>query len=446
MSQTAGLIDQTPPSQIAGLAIPAIGDRGTITNDRVIESEGLVTALSVDLGFTETLRVRKPQAGQLFAQGQLELISSRILANSANMLVVDCNLTPVQQRNLENTLQVKIVDRTGLILEIFGIRARSAEGRLQVEMARILYERSRLVRTWTHLERQRGGRGFLAGPGESQLEADRRMLDRRIAKLKADLADVRRTRGLQRAGRQKRGKPIIALVGYTNAGKSTLFNRLTEADVFAADMPFATLDPTVRDFSLHCGEVVSIVDTVGFITDLPTSLVESFRATVEEAIEADLLLHVRDISHEDSRRQAKDVETVLEQLERDTGQTRPTVIEVWNKSDKLTGDAEEKCRQVLSETSHAVMISASNGDGLEDLLEIIRLRLFDQFIQVDINIPVDNGKAYAWLGANSEVEKEDFSQNGMMTIAVRIKEVEISRFYALFPDVIISGWHKREAV
>ncbi|MEP7210670.1 MAG: GTPase HflX, partial [Alphaproteobacteria bacterium] len=312
------LIDRAPIDDVAAVVLPVIGYERHASS-RLEESQGLAEALGVKLAFAERLHIRDPHPARLFGSGQVDALSKRMAEEHVNLLIVDGALTPVQQRNLETELKLKVIDRTGLILEIFGLRARTAEGRLQVEMARSLYERSRLVRTWTHLERQRGGFGFLGGPGESQLEADRRMLDKRILGFKRDLDEVRKTRKLQRDGRARRGAPVAALVGYTNAGKSTLFNRLTSADVLAADMPFATLDPTAREIVAASGRKIALIDTVGFITDLPTSLIAAFRATLEEAMEADLLVHVRDIAHVDTESQAEDVYGILDQITKETG-------------------------------------------------------------------------------------------------------------------------------
>ena len=432
-------IDREQPVVIAGLVVPGLGENDALTPARIEESEGLVEALGVELGFSTQFKVREPNAAQLFGSGQLDAIADMAEESKASMVVVDCSLSPVQQRNLEKKLAVKIVDRTGLILEIFGLRARTAEGRLQVEMARILYERSRLVRTWTHLERQRGGRGFLAGPGESQLEADRRMLDRQIGRLKRSLEDVRRTRGIQRAGRRKRGKPIIALVGYTNAGKSTLFNRLTSSDVFSADMPFATLDPTVRDVTLPSGDDVSLIDTVGFITDLPTTLVDSFRATIEEAMEADLLLHVRDISHEESDRQAEDVETVLKQLERSSGHEHPTVVEVWNKSDLLNEEMRLVANARVQRRDDVVLVSAASGAGFADLLDIIQKHAFDSRTTISVTLTPNDGKARAWLYNRGDVQKESVESNGDVVLEVDLDLADKDRFVRLFDQLTVSS-------
>lgn len=440
---TTSLIDREPAPQLAGVIVPSLGDDPSHGPVRVQETEGLVEALGVDLAFTLEQRVRSPNAGRLFGAGQLDAIKDQLDDHRANLLVVDCNLSPVQQRNLERELGVKVMDRTGLILEIFGVRARSAEGRLQVEMARILYERSRLVRTWTHLERQRGGTGFLAGPGESQLESDRRMLDRRIARLKADLEVVRRTRHLQRTGRRRRGAPIVALVGYTNAGKSTLFNRLTHSSVLAADMPFATLDPTARDIELPSGRTVSMIDTVGFITDLPTHLIESFRATIEEAIEADLLLHVRDISHEDSARQAHDVDVILRQLEEQTKLERPPILEVWNKADLLSADMREAFQNSAERDPDSIMVSSVTGQGIDDLLDAIQANLFSERRQFSLRIPFSAARARAWLHSHCEVLSETALDENRMLMEVLMSPAELGKLFhdedALDPDTVLGA-------
>ena len=329
------LIDRLPEPVIAGAVIPWFSPANRPTEERLQETAGLVEALGCELAFLHADHVRNVNSSVLFSGGLLDRFADDLKAHNCTIAVVDGALTPVQQRNLETRLGVKVIDRTGLILEIFGLRARTKEGRLQVELARLLYERSRLVRTWTHLERQRGGGGFLSGPGESQLESDRRMLDEKIVRLRGDLEDVRRTRAMQRAGRKRSGKPVIALVGYTNSGKSTLFNRLSGAKAFAKDMPFATLDPTIRRVDLPTLGEAALIDTVGFITDLPTHLIDSFKATLEEAMQADLLVHVRDRSSAADREQAKDVEIVLERLEKETGLPLPPMIEAWNKADIL---------------------------------------------------------------------------------------------------------------
>ncbi len=306
-------------------------------------------------------------------------------------------------------------------------------------MARILYERSRLVRTWTHLERQRGGRGFLAGPGESQLEADRRMLDRQIARLKVSIEDVRKTRNIQRQGRRKRGKPVVALVGYTNAGKSTLFNRLTDSNVFSADMPFATLDPTIREFTLPSGDRLALIDTVGFISELPTTLVDSFRATIEEAMEADMLLHIRDISAEQTDQQAEDVETVLQQLESDAKQDRPPLIEVWNKADLVNEDDLAILNARAANRSDVVLVSSKDGAGFENLLDIIQEVAFRKRVVEDFILEPKLGQARAWLYEQGDVLEETGDENGNIKLKVELDEVVLARFLEKFPTVDVAS-------
>ncbi|HEY7798405.1 MAG TPA: GTPase HflX [Hyphomonadaceae bacterium] len=431
------LIDRRPAEEVAAVVLPVIGGAEP-ARSRLEESQGLAEALGVKLAFAERLNVRDPQPGTLFGSGQLNALDKRMHAQGVTLLIVDGALTPVQQRNLEQDLKLKVVDRTGLILEIFGLRARTAEGRLQVEMARSLYERSRLVRTWTHLERQRGGFGFLGGPGESQLETDRRLLDKRIAGFKRELDDVRRTRRLQREGRARRGAPVAAIVGYTNAGKSTLFNRLTESDVLAADMPFATLDPTAREIVAASGRRIALVDTVGFITDLPTTLVAAFRATLEEAMEADLLIHVRDIAHPDTEHQAEDVHRILEQLSQETGLAIPPVIEVWNKADAL----DETTRSVLASRAAghhppALLVSALTGQGTDELLFAIEAALFRNRRPREVIIPAADGRLHAWLYKNCEVASETLSGEEDLKLEVFMTDDDVARFKAMSPEVSV---------
>lgn len=433
------LIDRRPPEDIAAVVLPVIGG-ADVARSRLEESQGLAEALGVKLAFTEQLNVREPHPARLLGAGQLDALARRFKEEGVTLFIVDSALTPVQQRNLETELKLKVIDRTGLILEIFGLRARTAEGRLQVEMARSLYERSRLVRTWTHLERQRGGFGFLGGPGESQLETDRRLLDKRIAGFKHELEDVRRTRRLQREGRARRGAPVAAIVGYTNAGKSTLFNRLTSSDVLAADMPFATLDPTAREIVAASGRRLALVDTVGFITDLPTTLVAAFRATLEEAMEADLLVHVRDIAHPDTEYQANDVYTILEQLSVETGLEQPPMLEVWNKADTL----DEATREVLakraaSQQPPALMVSALSGQGTDELLFHIEAALFRNRRPRVVIIPAADGRLHAWLHNNCEVSSEMLSGEADLKLEVFMTDEDVARFRAMSRDVRIEG-------
>jgi GTP-binding protein HflX len=431
------LIDRLPAPEIAGAIIPWFSPANRPTADRLEETSGLIEALGCELAFLRPEHVRQVNSAQLISGGILNRLAEDLEAAHCTLVVIDGALTPVQQRNLEKKLGVKVIDRTGLILEIFGLRARTKEGRLQVELARLLYERSRLVRTWTHLERQRGGGGFLSGPGESQLEADRRMLDDKIVRLKAELDDVRRTRAVQRAGRQRTGKPVVALVGYTNAGKSTLFNRLTGADVFAKDMPFATLDPTIRRLDLPTLGEAALIDTVGFITDLPTHLIDSFQATLEEAMQADLLVHVRDRSSPADLEQAEDVLRVLGRLEQETGLPLPPMIEAWNKADLLSPERAEALEiAALNQDGYpAVLLSAVTGRGMDDLLAAIERGLLMSAAEVRMVLKPEHGRARAWLHRNGEVLSEEIQDNGASLMRVRLKSDRLGQFRAEFPEI-----------
>ena len=337
---------------------------------RLTEAIGLARAIGLSVADAQKVPVGRPRPDTLLNTGKVAEFKALIEASGAQVAVVDHPLTPVQQRNLEREWNAKVLDRTGLILEIFGERAKTKEGRLQVELAHLSYQKSRLVRSWTHLERQRGGRGFMGGPGERQIEADRRQIQGRIDVIRRKLGEVRRTRGLHREGRKRSASPVIALVGYTNAGKSTLFNRLTGSKVIARDQLFATLDPKMRAVRLPGGTNLIISDTVGFIADLPTTLVAAFRATLEEVLEADLILHVRDISAEQSETQKQDVEAVLAELGVDTSPAGARVMEVWNKADLLTADARAALQHAAKRHDIApVIVSAQTGQGIDGLLE-----------------------------------------------------------------------------
>ena len=435
MTQTPIELEQKPEK--AGLIIPWTLTSERPSEERLEESAGLVEALGCELEFIRPENVRKPTPGYLLSGGLLDRLEADVRGYECSMVIIDAALSPIQQRNLENRLGVKVIDRTGLILEIFGLRARTKEGTLQVELARLLYERSRLVRTWTHLERQRGGRGFLGGPGETQLEADKRMIDRAVGRLRRDLADVQRTRRVQRAGRRRRETPILALVGYTNAGKSTLFNRLTGADVMAKDMPFATLDTTIRKLELpNLGET-SLIDTVGFISDLPTHLVDSFRATLEEALEADLLIHVRDRSSDADDEQKQDVLKVLVQLSDLAGVDLPPLIEVWNKIDLISPEVRaglEAERTRLSDEFVAVPVSAVSGEGIDLLLAEIEGVLDQGRARICARLTSKDGALRAWLHANTQVETETFDEVGNAELHINVTRDEFGRLAVKFPD------------
>ena len=395
------------------------------------EAIGLARAIDLDIGESLVVRLADPKPGTLLGSGKVEEIGALVKTHEAELVIVDHALTPIQQRNLEKAWEAKVLDRTGLILEIFGERARTKEGRLQVEHAHLTYQKSRLVRSWTHLERQRGGFGFLGGPGETQIEADRRVIQERISKLERELEAVKRTRALHRKTRKKVPHPVVALVGYTNAGKSTLFNRLTAADVFAKDLLFATLDPTLRRVKLPGGSDVILSDTVGFVSDLPTTLVAAFRATLEEVIEADLILHVRDIAHEDTAAQAKDVAEVLRILGVDVTDAEK-VIEVWNKIDRLDPDYRDKLLaeggRAAGEGPATVPVSALTGEGVDVLLDLVEERLNRDRAAFRLAVPSTEGELLAWLYRSAEVlGREDRDETVALDVRIPPKALDLFR-------------------
>ena len=386
---------------------------------RLAEAVGLARAIDLEVMRAESVPLRQKVPATLFGSGKAQEFAEALAAAPAEIVVVDSALTPVQQRNLERLWKTKVIDRTGLILEIFGERAQTREGVLQVELAALTYQRSRLVRSWTHLERQRGGFGFLGGPGESQLELDRRRITERIVRIKQELAGVQRTRGLHREARRRVPYPVLALVGYTNAGKSTLFNRLTGAGVDARDQVFATLDPTMREIALPSRAHAILSDTVGFITDLPTSLVAAFRATLEEVLAADLILHVRDVSHPDSEAQKRDVEAVLDELGVGAEERAARLIEVWNKADLLPADELEPMRAVASRQPETTLISAVEGTGVDRLLAGIDRRLSASRRPIEVELDYGAGDVLAWLHRHGEVlEKVDDGERLHLRVAV----------------------------
>lgn len=403
---------------------------------RLEEAVGLAQAIDLDVVGQGVVRIAEPRPATLIGQGKVEELKGLVLAEEVGLVVVDAPLSPAQQRNLEKAWNTKVLDRTGLILEIFGERARTREGRLQVELAHLNWQKSRLVRSWTHLERQRGGFGFLGGPGETQIETDRRLIQERIARIEKELESVRRTRGLHRESRRRVPFPIVALVGYTNAGKSTLFNRLTRAEVLARDMLFATLDPTLRAVRLPSGRRVILSDTVGFISDLPTDLVAAFRATLEEVLEADLILHVRDVSHPDTEAQAEDVLAILDRLGVDA-ENGARVLEVLNKVDLL--DAAEHGRLSAAarrqpSDDRAILMSAATGEGEGDLLAAIDDRLKGEFVHRSVELAASDGAAVNWIYERcSVVGRSDDTETGHVRLEVDIPLSRREEFDRRFP-------------
>jgi GTP-binding protein HflX len=389
--------------------------------DRLEEAVGLAKAIDLEVRSAEIVPLARPQPATLIGSGKVAEVAALVAEHEAGLAIVDHPLTAIQQRNLEKAWNTKVLDRTGLILEIFGERALTREGRLQVELAHLTYQKGRLVRTWTHLERQRGGFGFLGGPGEAQIEADRRLIEERIVSIRKELAGVVRTRALHRRGRKRVPLPVVAIVGYTNAGKSTLFNRLTGAGVAARDQVFATLDPTMREVRLPSGRRMVLSDTVGFISDLPTTLVAAFRATLEEVIEADLILHVRDISHGETEAQRRDVEAVLAELGIDAAAADAALLEVWNKADKLAPSARAEAESAIARSERPpVLVSALTGQGVADLLRAIDARLGAGDEVLTLEIPAHEGRLISWVHANADVEAQETADSGTTSLRFRI--------------------------
>ncbi len=402
----------------------SISSRGT--DARLEEFVGLASAIGIEVIDQHAFPIRKIRPATLFGQGQIEQIQAMVAASDSELVLIDNILLPVQQAKLEEALNAKVIDRTGLILEIFGERAATAEGRLQVELAHLDYQAGRLVRSWTHLERQRGGFGFLGGPGETQIEADRRIIRDRIARLRRELADLSRTRGLHRDRRGKAPWPVIALVGYTNAGKSTLFNRLTGAAVLAEDMLFATLDPTMRSVSMPGVAKVIISDTVGFVSELPTQLVAAFHATLEEVVAADLIVHVRDIAHEDTDAQRSDVIQVLDEIGAGPRSGKP-IIEVWNKVDLLYADTKASLLGDASGRGQPPLISALSGEGVDALVQTLARLLTEGHELHRFVLPITDGRARAWLHAHGNVISES-NRNTEVELNVRLSASDVARF------------------
>ncbi len=437
------MIDRKPAPQTALVLSPQYpGTDANRAQARLEEAIGLAQALDLVTAEARIEPLRRVEASGFFGTGKIAQIAERVKDAEITVVIIDAALSPIQQRNLEKKLNAKVIDRTGLILEIFGLRAQTREGRLQVELARLAYERSRLVRTWTHLERQRGGRGFLAGPGETQIETDRRILADKMAKLRRELDEVKRTRSLHRKKRQTAPWPTVALVGYTNAGKSTLFNLLSDAQVLAKDMPFATLDPTVRGVKLPSGRRVLMSDTVGFITDLPTELIAAFRATLEEVIEADVLIHVRDMADPDHEGRKADVESVLAALGAGA-EADQHVIEAWNKADQLSPEDHEELvwRAKLPKRDNgpvSIVTSAVTGAGVDALLEQVELALSVDDVALRLEFGPSDAEALAFVHRHGAILSETTDRDtGVVSVHVRLSEADAGRFnqrYGVFEE------------
>ena len=393
---------------------------------RLEEAVGLARAISLDIVWKEAVRLREIKPSTYFSRGFMERVKPIFEEHEIELMIVDASLTPIQQRNLEKSFKIKVIDRTALILEIFGERAKTKEGKLQVELAHLTYQRSRLVRSWTHLERQRGGAGFLGGPGETQIELDRRIIDDKIVRIKKELEKVKKTRELQRSARKRVPYPVVALVGYTNAGKSTLFNYLSSADVFAENLLFATLDPTMRRIKLPGGREIILSDTVGFISDLPHELIMSFRATLEEVLEADIIVHVRDVANENTLAQKKDVLNVLKSLGLKNIEYENNYIEVLNKIDLLD---ESRCcflNEIATRNQNIVPLSAINGKGTENFLKMVEEKLSVNFKLVEVTINAADGKLISWIYKNTDVIAST-TQNEQIILQIKADTATLSR-------------------
>ena len=412
----------------AAVVFPEIyGQRISLSAEaRLAEAVGLAEAINLFVAYRDIIKIKNIKPATLIGQGVIDKLRETAGDLEIGLFVFDTDLTPVQQRNLEKELGAKVIDRTALILEIFGERAQTKEGKLQVELAHLTYQRSRLVRSWTHLERQRGGAGFLGGPGETQIELDRRIIDDKILRIKKDLEKVKKTRGIQRSARKKVPYPIVAFVGYTNAGKSTLFNLLSGSNVLAKDLLFATLDPSMRKIKLATGNEVILSDTVGFISDLPHELVMAFRATLEEVLEADLIVHIRDIASSNTKEQRSDVLNVLKSLGIVDAENSDKYIEVLNKIDLLDDNKKAELQNKIS--SDKVAVSAITGEGTDDLLRLMAEKLSSDFETVEIRIPVSNGKNLAWIHANAWIiDKQNTDMFAIITAKMSHKNVALMK-------------------